>query len=388
MSCIEAPQRPEAEDDIVVGALLPFAGDQAASGLALERAITLVEETVNAQGGLDGRRMRLLVRDGHTDPARARRAAEELRDEGAHVVVGPVDATTARAASEVLEAADVLNITGSWAVDALDVSGTLMRTAPTSQALASVLALRARDDGVTRLAIVHVADGYGMPFAEALVDQFLAREGVDARAIEVAEDQTSFESVLRAVEVMGADGIVLVTYLRQAAELALALPRKRLYLTSTLKNPLLLRNVPERVFEGAVGVSPAVPQAEFNLFTTAYRDRWSEEPLAEAAFFFDATALAVLAIQRALHEGLPLKATTLQPLVVDISRSPVGASATWFGLADGLARVASGVAVNYQGASGAVDLNDQGQVGRGLVELWQISEGAIVSLGVKAASPK
>ena len=50
-----------------------------------------------------------------------------------------------------------------------------------------------------------------------------------------------------------------------------------------------------------------------------------------------------------------------------------------------LGTVANKRDVNYRGVSGAVDLTDQGQVGRGLVQLWQFENGKIVPRATVAA---
>ena len=383
-ACIEGYDDGARDDDVVVGALLPFAGEQAGAGPNFEGALRLLSETVNDAGGLGGRRLRFEVRDGHADPKRATRAAEELLGEGAVAVIGPVKADIASAVTPMLAAHDVLAITGAWAADTQANSDALVRTAPTSQALASVLADQARDDGVERIAVVHVADAYGESFAAALADDFVADGAGMLRTFSVAQGPTSLEALVTDIQVFDADAIVLVTYLQQAADLVLALPRARLYLTSTLKNERLLRNVPAGVLEGAIGVSPAV-STDFKVFAGTYRERWGEEPLEEAAFFYDAAALVSLAIQRTLANGGALTASSLRPTLIALSRAPRGTAAAWFQMDTALGTVANKRDVNYRGVSGAVDLTDQGQVGRGLVQLWQFENGKIVPRATVAA---
>jgi branched-chain amino acid transport system substrate-binding protein len=381
-SCIESYSDGAKDDDVVVGALLPFAGDQAGTGPNLERALVFLAETVNQAGGINGHHLRFEVRDGHTDARRAAKAAHELVESGAVAVVGPVKADTAATVIPILDKAGVLAITGGWAADG---SGALLRTAPTSQALASVLVERARSDGVKRLAVVHVSDAYGKSFASAVLAELTHDTEMKARALPVEEDQTSFEDVATDLQTFSADAVVVVTYLRQAADLALELPRVRLYLTSTLKNEQLLRNAPLSVFEGAVGVSPAV-STDFTVFARSYRDRWHEDPLEEAAFFYDAGALVALALESAETDGQKLSSANLRPKLIELSRAPRGQAASWFQLGSALESVHAKRALNYRGVSGAVDLTDQGQVGRGLVQLWQIERGKIVPIATVAAS--
>jgi ABC-type branched-subunit amino acid transport system substrate-binding protein len=228
-----------------------------------------------------------------------------------------------------------------------------------------------------------VADPYGRPVAKALSTEF-ASAGFSLSTFEIDEDETLFQDVASSIQAFEADAVVLVTYVRQATDLALTLPKTRLYLTSTLKNDLRLRNAPPAVFEGAVGVSPAV-STDFTVFARTFRERWNEEPLEEAAFFYDAGALVMLALESALASGEQPSATHLRPKVIELSRAPRGQSAPWFELGAALERARAHSVLNYRGVSGAVDLNDDGQVGRGLVQLWQVREGKIVPIATMAA---
>ena len=50
------------------------------------------------------------------------------------------------------------------------------------------------------------------------------------------------------------------------------------------------------------------------------------------------------------------------------------------GIARALALIAAGEDINYQGAAGPVDFDENGDV-VGPIEIWQVSDGAIVSTG-------
>ena len=51
LSCIEMAED-EPSDAIKVGALLPFSGELAASGINLERPLMMAADTINAAGGI------------------------------------------------------------------------------------------------------------------------------------------------------------------------------------------------------------------------------------------------------------------------------------------------------------------------------------------------
>src|SRR5687767_1358745 len=85
--CDDPP--PPDPNAIVIGALLPFTGDQAASGINLELAALLAAEQINDLGGVGGRPIRIVSRDTHTDLDRGRAALEDLLNEGAVAILGP-----------------------------------------------------------------------------------------------------------------------------------------------------------------------------------------------------------------------------------------------------------------------------------------------------------
>ena len=93
----------------------------------------------------------------------------------------------------------------------------------------------------------------------------------------------------------------------------------------------------------------------------------------------------MLALQSALSGGEQLSATQLRPKVIELSRAPRGQAAPWFELGAALERARAQSVLNYRGVSGAVDLTDDGQVGRGLVQLWQVQQGKIVPIATVAA---
>jgi branched-chain amino acid transport system substrate-binding protein len=55
-----------------------------------------------------------------------------------------------------------------------------------------------------------------------------------------------------------------------------------------------------------------------------------------------------------------------------VSYSPDGRPIPWFDLAQGFKMIEEGSLVDYMGASGSVDFSTNGEVGTGLVQVWQI----------------
>ena len=74
-------------------------------------AVELLVDEVNAEGGIDGSKLKVIQVDNRSDPQRAPIAAQEVIEEGAEVLMLSAEALTAAAAAPVAEENDMLNFT-------------------------------------------------------------------------------------------------------------------------------------------------------------------------------------------------------------------------------------------------------------------------------------
>ncbi len=174
------------------------------------------------------------------------------------------------------------------------------------------------------------------------------------------------------------DALVIVAQVRTAAAIVqgvASVTTKRWFIAPTLKTDALIRNLIPGALENAVGVSPA-PSIDSSDFARAFSKRWSgEQPTIESFFYFDAVILFALALES--QQGNP-DPVALRARLIDVSRAATGASVGWYDIAAGLEMARSGVSINYRGASGSVDLNDEGAVGSALVQIWRVQDGRIL----------
>lgn len=102
--CAVAPAR--AEDTIRIGLTGPFTGGSAPLGVSIRDGVKLAAETINAQGGIDGRRIELVERDDESKPERGIQIAQELTSsQGVVGVVGIANTPVALAAARLYQEA-------------------------------------------------------------------------------------------------------------------------------------------------------------------------------------------------------------------------------------------------------------------------------------------
>jgi branched-chain amino acid transport system substrate-binding protein len=100
-----------AGDEIVIGVAGPMTGDLAAFGEQLRRGAEQAVADLNAEGGVLGKKLRLVIGDDQCDPKRAVQVAQQLIADGAVFVDGHFCSGSSIPASDIYGEAKVLQIT-------------------------------------------------------------------------------------------------------------------------------------------------------------------------------------------------------------------------------------------------------------------------------------
>ncbi len=200
--------RPEA----AIGVLLPLSGELAPWGSQARLAIELALET-----GPEGSRPRLLVRDTRGDATEAARLFEELCDEGATVVLGPLTTDNALAVGLVARARGVpLVVPGATGTGVTGGNSFVFRICYTDAEAARALASFARRDLQLGNVIVAVdlTQSYSVGLAEAFSREFRMLQGLvlDEHAYFGGDDPEGLAGVLAWAARREADGVFIPGY--------------------------------------------------------------------------------------------------------------------------------------------------------------------------------
>jgi branched-chain amino acid transport system substrate-binding protein len=395
-SCLPPPEDQAPPQAIPVALLLSYTGTSAAESINSERAVQLAIERVNAAGGVGGRPLRLVAHNIKSDGARTVEIINELVAQRVAVFIGPDSPNavnqlilthrnhTLFLPSVALSARDFIFSARNW-----------FTFAPNTWALACAFKKQLETDGITRPLILHNPDSFHTELAVALKMALAAANSAivvpDRRPLGTPE----VEEVLR----RAADGLLLITFPESAASVVSELSfrsqgtnGRRWYLSPTLRTPRFFANIPAGALLGALGPGPAAVY-EAAAFKQMFQQRWSDEPLDEAFAFYDATALAALAMQQALVTGEMPSAVTLGGFVRKVAsatdpdepqfeRQPV----RWNELGRGLELISSGQRINYEGVSGRLDFNALGDPRETLVQWWRVEKDGPVDVGEPVAT--
>jgi len=276
-------------DPIRIGLQGPMTGDYAYEGQGFEKAVQLLVDQVNENGGLLGRPVELVVEDDAGDPTQAALVADRMIDAGVVAVIGAYNSTATEPASEIYNEEGLLHITPSSTATRLTTKGfdQFFRVCflDDRQALFAVMAMQ---DvlGAEKIGILHDNSTY----AKGLADwtQVYAEEaGLDVAFFDaINPDDQDFTPILTNIGEAELDAIYFTGYhaqggliLRQTAELGLDI---QWIMGNASNNPEMVEIAGVDAAAGTFITTEPLPQdleyPEAVEFVAAFEEAYGEPP--------------------------------------------------------------------------------------------------------------
>jgi branched-chain amino acid transport system substrate-binding protein len=361
--------------------------------LAAFAARTAARE-INAAGGVLGRPIEIVTAtDRLCDPAHAPTAFRSLLEQGA------VAATVALCSAAVKEdlarvanpsASDVAIISVSSTSPELSGTPNFFRTVPTDLFQGRFLADDVFDQGLDTASIVFVDDTYGTRLSDAFVARFEQRGGrVLARVGTQHEKTTGFKAEVEALFAAGRPkAIVIVAILTGAAGLtreiaALSDPRGiRFFGSEAVVGEGFVASADASIAEGMEGLTPGADpndpsrRAFVEAFRVATGQSIATAEESQLAGFYDGIYLLALAMERGGHATTKVIRENLA--AVSGPRSSMATKIHPGEFAKAIELLRKGEAVDYDGATGPIDLDENGDPTRGSYLVWRIVQGRFV----------
>ena len=360
-----------------IGLLMDFSGSTEVAR-DRRRALELAIRHVNDGGGVLGRPVTAAFGDTAGDPATAVAEARRLVEaEGVHAIVGPNRSADALPVAErVIGPAGVPTVSFSATSPALSAVADrdfLFRTALSDVSQGPVLARVTRERGFDNVGLLHVDDAWGRGLADAFAD---AWDGA-LRIVAVERGRTGFLAELRASAKGGAQALVTIA----SGDIAAIMVREaidngiynRFVFGDGAKRRSLVRSVGGGRLGGMYGTGPA--SAPESAASAAWEEAYAAEHgslpvLAYVKETYDAAVALALAAQAAGRlDGAAIR---------DRLRAVGGAPGTVVragprGVAEALGILARGGEIDYDGASGGMDWDVNGDLRRGHVGIWRFT---------------
>jgi branched-chain amino acid transport system substrate-binding protein len=389
---------------IKLGVLAPKSGELAEWGRQMERSSLFAADEINRAGGIDGRKIELIIRDTAADPEQAVKAARELLDAGVVAFIGPAtSAESVAVVEQVSREAHIPTISpgaSSPQLTTLDDGDTFFRTAASDAFQGKVLARRIHDDGHAKLAIIYRDDAYGAGLRDTLAQALEELGGQVSTTVGYPADKVmNFGSDVAALFPDGdePDAVALLAYHEDGANITRDIQALGLgslpsfYGVDGVYSVEFAMAGAAPVVDGLIGTAPAAPTNDPN-FIKAQR-AFADLTGAVADFqgaSYDAVCIVALARASATEVSSQGIIDQLRQVTRPDGESPVAVNTQdWH---KSLSAAAQGIDIDYAGASGPLDLDDVGDVARGSFVFWQAhaseaQEASIDQVGEPVAFP-
>ncbi|MDB9380563.1 ABC transporter substrate-binding protein, partial [Nodularia sphaerocarpa] len=376
----------DSSQGLKIGSLLPATGDLASIGQQMAGSVPLLVETVNACEGVNGQPVTLVEVDDQTDPRAGVAGMTKLATlDKVAGVVGSFASSVSTAAVSVAVPNQVMMISpGSTSpvftqkAQKGDFKGFWARTAPPDTYQALALAQLANQKGFKRVSTVVINNDYGVGFEKAFVETFEKLGGTVVnkdKPIRYDPKAQTFDTEAAAAFAGKPDAVIAVLY-AETGSLLLKTAYQRgltegvqIMLTDGVKSP----NFPDQVgkdadgkylLAGAVGTVPGSDGKALADFNKLWQEKKGTSPGEYAPQAWDAAALLVLAAQAAKENT----GVGISNKIREVANEP-GIEVT--DVCAGLKLLREGQDINYQGASGNVDVDANGDV-VGVYDVWSV----------------
>jgi ABC-type branched-subunit amino acid transport system substrate-binding protein len=384
----------EAQLDLTIGDSVPLSGDLADFGPPGEKAADVAIDQINQgidEAGVD-HTVEIVHEDncGGSDQQCAVQAARKMvESDGASCITGAwASADTIPTSESVAIPEEILLISPASTSDEItgldDPDGLINRTSPPDSFQGPTLsrflveeALRGAEGNTVNVGARN--DAYGTGLADTFSEAWEAAGGTIGERIDYDIKLPNYDSEAEDLVSGNPDGLVIVDFPETYNKVGPALVRagfdpKTTFVTDGLISSDLAEGAGEDAVNGLTGTAPGVPdddpsEAAFDKLYTAAEPRDVERQTFDAQNF-DAVMLCYLsAVAAGSTEGVDMAAE-----VREIS-GPPGDEYTFEQLPEAIEALQNGDDIDYQGASGPIDMDEAGDATAGVYDIYEFAGG-------------
>lgn len=375
---------------LTIGDLEALTGDLGAYGAPFNKAVKLAVEQAGlagrASGALEG--VELVEADTQGEPQAATSAARRVVDEGATCITGPISTPEAVAvlnAVTKVRRIPMLPWGTSAGITELADDDTVFRTTPPDnlQVHAMVAAAEEALGGAegTTVAFGYQVSPYGEGLAKAFQAEWEKRGGSIQGPVGYDPTQSGYDSEAAKLTEGSPGGWVIADYPDTYGKVGAALLRtgrfdaRRLIVADALAVSPVPRTIPAAALEGAHGSRAGTPPgtAQSEAYERLYADAPGPGPSSFTANAFDGAIICALAAVKAGST----EPEAIAAAIPEVVNGP-GETYSYLELEDAMTALMEGRDVNYEGVSGALELDEAGDPKTGIYDLFTFTGGRLV----------
>lgn len=374
-----------------IGGVLPLTGSLSFLSPPEIAGVDLAIADINAAGGVLGQPVEWDLQDSSDgdNPAIAPASATKLLDAGVDAIVGAAASGVTRLIIDQVTKAKVVQISMSNTAPDLstwDDGGYYFRTAPSDLLQGAIVGNQIVAAGKENVAIIYQQSPYGEGLVAKAKGTLEAAGATIVSELSFPEGESNFDTIVDQTVAAGADSLLVISY-DEFKKIAPALEKKGFPGSDIFLVDGNLANYSDQGFasylEGAKGT---LPGGELNedlksRASALYLENYGEE-LVEFSYLaetYDAVMLLALAAEQAKNDSGEAIAANMT------SVSTGGEKVSTF--ADGLAAIKAGKDIDYEGFSGPIEFDENGDPTGASIGIYQYgSDGNYVFLEAVAGN--
>ena len=391
-SCQTGDTTAGAGDGLKLGVLAPTTGDLSSIGQNWPAAVQLAVDTINECGGVNEAQVSLVTEDSQTDPSAGSSAMTKLAEvDRVAGVVGAFASSVSGAAVDVAVRNNVMMVSPGSTSPVFteraqngEFNGYWARTAPPDTYQSQALAALAEKQGFKNVSTVAINNDYGVGFEQQFIKAFQDRGGnIVGEPVNYDPKAATLDSEAKAAFEGNPDAVAAVLYaetgsllLKSAYENGLS-DGVTVLLTDGVYSDDFINQVGKTadgksIIAGALGTVPGANGEGLENFTALWNEKVGKEITAYVPHNWDAAVLMMLAAEASdANTGEGIKSQ-----ILNVANAP-GTEVS--DACEAIALVRQGEDINFQGASGNVDIDANGDV-VGSYDVWQVGEDGSLSV--------
>lgn len=377
----------QAQETIKIGALFSLTGGLAPYGPPIVNGAKLAVMQINKVGGVLGRKLDLVIRDTATAPAVGRDAASKLIDlDKVVAIIGALSSGVTVASSSITIPAGVILIspasTSPMLTD-LEDNDCVFRTCLSDALQGVVQAQLALNLGYKTASAIYVNNPYGKGLAEVFKKEYQAGGGKVLAMVPYEEGKPSYRGEVDKAIGSLPDVVNLIGYpvdgnkmLVEAVEAGF---QGDFIFSDGMKGEAVAGGPAAEYIEGTFGTAPgALEVAVAKEFEKDYIEAFGPSTVPFRQQCYDALALIALAIQKTGPSFLEMSQKEQARAIRENIRyvaNPPGEKVTYNEFSKAFELLKQGKDIDYEGVSGPITFDENGDVIEGAIEIWQNYQG-------------
>ncbi len=273
---------------IKIGLMCPLTGAYASEGQDMKNIVTLLADELNAQGGINGDKVEIVVGDDGSEPKTSAMAAQKLSTQGVVAVIGTYGSANTEVTQNIYDEAKIIQIaTGSTSVR-LTEKGLkyFFRTSPRDDSQGLVAFRTVKNSGLKNIAVLHDNSSYAKGLADETVKHLKEAHLNVVFNDALTPKENDYMVVLNKIASKNPDMILFTGYygeagllLKQKKEIGLNIPMLG---GDATNNNDLIKVAGKKAAEGFRCVSPLLPSdlqdKKAKKFLKDYKEKYKSIP--------------------------------------------------------------------------------------------------------------